>query len=208
MKDIPFFYHDLKTRIVPGALFLVMFGLLGLKVPAPFLGWFSGPEAWKAVAVPLLIVFSAYIIGDAIEALTRETWNPLGRIGLRWAAKKQKVILPADEDQYRYDIWNWIVMTVSKDHRDSFLHVHRFQGEAKMFLNMAVPAAYISRFLIVKWSGNGGWVTFTLIFVGCSFLSLLCEKRRWIQVLATHRQLTKDSAVPEQLPARAASGSK
>jgi hypothetical protein len=150
MNDIPFFYHDLKTRIVPGALFLAMFGLLQLKVPSPFSSWFAGSESWKAVVVPLLLVFGAYLIGDAVEASLREFWNPVGRFALRWAAWKQGVSLPANEDEYRHNVWNWIVMTVSKKNRDAFLHSHRFQGEAKMFINSAIPAAYIAQYVVVR----------------------------------------------------------
>jgi hypothetical protein len=40
MKETPYFYHDLRARAIPGALFLVVFALK-LDPPATYSSWLS-----------------------------------------------------------------------------------------------------------------------------------------------------------------------
>ena len=197
MKEMPFFYFDIRARVIPGALCLALFGLFNMKVPQPYSFWFEGSEAWKAVVVPLLLVTGAYFLGDIIEATIRWSWDILGYRAFQRAffRRNGKELEPSEfASKYRHSLWHWAVVTVSKEYPQAFIHPHRFQSEAKMFLNSSVPAAIILGRLFYLQSHHllASWLLSILVFEACARLSFSCEIRRWVQVLGLAEELLVD----------------
>lgn len=216
MKEMPFFYHDLRARVVPGALILAALGLLDLHVPAQYSSWFSGGETWKAVVIPLILASGSYVFGDTIEALFRRLWEPIGEWAFSIASTKftsqqqrrSKTSVPvwslAGAD--RHELWQWLVVKVSKDYPEAFVHASRFQSEAKMFLNSSIPAFFLFHHIVKqRWPGCAvtSYLVAIVVFMGCLYLSHACEVRRWLQTLATGETLNFPDGPPpprERIP--------
>jgi hypothetical protein len=176
-------------------------GVLGLRLPAPYNTWFTGQETWKAVVVPLLIAGASYAIGDLMEATFRWLWRPIDSWVFPPIAdklrKRYKDTIPQFEtslemDAYRYDVWEWFSLKQSKEYPAAFSHAHRFQSEARMFFNSALPAgALVGYWAFEHWEQMYIAVLCGLAVAAFLFgLSLASERRRWVQVLDAARQFS------------------
>jgi hypothetical protein len=100
---------------------------------------------------------------------------------------------PDEARSFRYDVWEWLSIKVSKEYPGAFSHAHRFQSESRMFLNSALPAGVLAAYVVFQhWghlylrSGLCGFLVVAFLFR----LSLASERRRWLQSLDAARQLS------------------
>lgn len=208
MKEIPLFYYDLFARIIPGGFLL---GFIALAWPRLFYPMWVGPDALRAVMIPIAALGIAYFLGDAIEAVMRPLSDLVVRRGFHRAAERQRPVLCGSvpdfeveaqrtgekpsriEDRYRIESWQWLMLRTSTDSPNAFAHAHRFQCSSKMFLHAAIPAATLAAALAYgSFLKQSFWVRFTVAFVVwvsafvvAFFATRGSETRRWIQVIAT-----------------------
>jgi hypothetical protein len=210
MKEIPFFYFDIRARIIPGALVLATIGMaaarLDWKIPKPYNAWMTGNEAWKSVVVPLTLFALIYLIGDAINTILRPVANGIGRRIFHRVVEERLSLYPSsipkfaseqEKDSYRFDLWEWLILAEKPRESGAFSHAHRFQSEARMFLNASVPAALLTFVAIFAQNflpysilnyGFSGLAGMTIL-AGFLYCAYNCEKRRWTQTFSAARQL-------------------
>jgi hypothetical protein len=102
MKAMPFFYTDLRSRLVPGFVSLLTLGILGFRPPKPYLAWLSVANSITAVMVPVLIVAFSYILGDVIEVTMRNFWDAIDDLVFPQALKKAQGDLSGVSNQNEY----------------------------------------------------------------------------------------------------------
>ncbi len=202
---IPYFEYDVFARVAPGALTIVVARYIGMAVPKywePLLPPVAGAlDAGVVFWGGLMLLAASYFIGLLYEGLLSFRWRHVSPAALRCAAKERTTWLrPAKVDGERLQCQNessfklllqWLVCSKDEGVRNGFVHMHRFQAEARLCTYSVYPLCVLAVTALFKhdyWLGCGAVFT-GLILVGCAWSR---EKRRWVQALAILDECSPD----------------
>jgi len=170
-KTIPFFYYDILSRVIPGAVTLAVISVIASLPPISCLlsftgqyahhGWYTDGQGWQAIAMPIVLLGLCYLIGTLYEVfdyslpmkwpLERSDHKAFlcvlkkdGQDGDRVIAKKAA----AEIEKYKYALREKITLEGSSKPEMSlvFAHCHRYQAEHKMFLHLIYPTFLFTLF--------------------------------------------------------------
>lgn len=216
---IPYFEYDLFARIAPGALTIAVLQYLGMPMPAY---WKPLLPLWKDTLLPdagmvafggITLLGASYAIGLIYESLSPLLWRRLPRTALVRAAVDQKtrwrrpVVGPSalcnEKDLFK-TLLQWLVCTRDPDVRSAFVHMHRFQAEARLCAYSVAPLIVLGVAAFVKQEApHGAWIWAPSFFI--ALLLVICtisrERRRWIQAIAILDELRpeKDNDIGAEL---------
>jgi len=198
-NTIPFFYHDILSRIIPGGLTLGVLAWANVKAPEFWEKLRSpGQEGWRAVVVPLVYLGAAYCVGLLIETVSQFPGidqatvrlmdcafdNALAQYGPVRVADKGQLEDRNRRRTFRFWAWEQVVFGNSPN---MFSLAHRFQAEMKLFFH-SIPACLIFAIAPLMKGQSCAWLKLVigLLLALLMFLAAYVrEKRRWIQVLAS-----------------------
>jgi hypothetical protein len=148
-KLIPFFYHDLLARIVPGAVFIGFLALTDVRIPTVWSRWLSDDGFAQKVLSPLIYSGAAYLIGLIYEAFLNPLFDAwfVGDVFTRavrtTALLDKPTQLPngnegdSDPTQLARRCISVFHEIATRDRSPEFEHVTRFHAEGKMFFFLA-----------------------------------------------------------------------
>ncbi len=212
---IPYFEYDLFARIAPGALTIAVAqyaysAFFGAAMPVPHY-WKALLPMWRDV-VPdtatvlfggLTLLGASYVIGLLYEGLFPWLWRRLPHAALVREAKRRKTwrrhvpdstpAFPCDEKELSKFLIQWLVCTRDADVRSAFVHMHRFQAEARLCAYSVLPLLVLAVAAAIKgkpWESSSPFVNWwpylviLLLAILCMCCTLSRERRRWVQGLA------------------------
>jgi hypothetical protein len=170
-KTIPFFYYDILSRVIPGAVTLVVFSVIESLPPISWLlsltsqfahhGWYTDGQGWQTIAIPIVLLGLCYLIGTlyevfdhsiGIKQLLDRSEDEIFRSALEKDGQPGDSVIAKraikEVTKYRYALWEKITLEGSSDPKMSlvFAHCHRYQAEHKMFLHLIYPSLLLTVF--------------------------------------------------------------
>ena len=207
MDKFPFFYYDILSRMIPGAVTLATLSMIRGKLPQWWCAFLGGQQSWKAVIIPLLIGGLCYVVGvfyeatdyfpgvkwivlladDKAFASAWATANKLRKERREWLRKKSA----QEVRRFKFEIWDRLVFIGGREAGMSAVlaHCHRFQAEHKMFLHLVYPTFLFAAFSVVGGMWTRVCVSLFLIVPTFSYFSHSRNTRRWLQTLSFCEQL-------------------
>jgi hypothetical protein len=208
MNTIPFFYYDVLARIIPGGLLLGMLKAAGLRTPASLANLLTGPETWKAVAMPLIVAALAYLLGALLDGVFRFSGaaerfgrRQYGRVISEDRGLGRPIPRIASSEKFQHDAWQWLALRAGPKNTTAFSLAHRFQAESRLLVLSAVPAACLAGVSVSErlkipcagFAASAVAIGVLVLFVLAAFDS---EKNRWVWTVAAISQM--DSEWPER----------
>ena len=206
-KPIPFFYYDILSRIIPGAVTIAALLIIRDKLPQSWWDFFGGQQSWKAVIVPLMVGGVCYVIGVIYEVTDylpgigrvvmwsddkafRRAWDSLGE----YVDKRAKLLegkKTAEMTRYKFQMWDKLVFTTGRDPglTSVFAHCHRFQAEHKMFLHLMYPTILFCGIFLARGMPVRACACLLLVFPTLFYFSHRRNVRRWLQALSSCKEL-------------------
>jgi hypothetical protein len=228
MDSLPFFYYDILSRIMPGAVTLAVLSTVPDLLPPWLLSLFktNTSEGLEKLAVPVVLAGLCYMIGLLYEVV--DYWYPMVWIAgagderaflwvLRHKAQeddKKLAVEPIDSIRtYRDALWRELEFKGATESAMSpmFAHCHRFQAEQKMFLHLIYPSLLFSSLSFWRGIHHPGWIWSIegWLGLGAAVLIFLASnsrsRRRWVQTLVFCRKLgLRDACVLVAFPPKPA----
>lgn len=200
---IPFFYHDILARIIPGAMVLAVLRYGGLRIPEAWTRLLTG--GWGTVIAPLVLAGTTYVIGVLFEATSNlpalaRLLERVSNRAFKDAFEGYEWLNPAscpdlkqggELKRFRHAAWDWLTLK-GEEKPLAFAHAHRFQAEMKLCRHALLPAAGFVVLVLFNrddcsvqlthckcWYFGLGLVVTLLLAWG----TYARERRQWLQVL-------------------------
>jgi hypothetical protein len=202
-RPIPFFYYDILSRIIPGAMTLATLYMVRDILPTAWLSSFQGNQSWKAIVVPLVLGGLCYMIGVVYETIDyspifkwlilssddrafTSAWYELNGKDDKFFVGKQA----GEVRRFRFQMWDALVFKGGSDPGmgSVFAHCHRFQAEYKMLLHLTYPSLLFAVLSFHHGSNPQGFFGLGMV-PALFYLSHLRNRRRWLQTLVFSRQI-------------------